>query len=61
MDSLRSFFCSKVKTSSSVTFFLVFFFEGAFVVCLGGGLDVEATGAFSFFFSFFFREDVYNV
>ena len=63
--SLRSFSCSKVSTSSSVTGFLPFFVFGAGAAfdCLGADLDDEATGGvgfsrfsfFSLYFSFPFR------
>ena len=53
IDSLKSFFCSKLRTSSSEMGFLPFFFDDA-LGCLGGALEVDAVGAFSFFSFFFF-------
>ena len=58
--SLRSFFCSKERTSSSAIGRLLFFFvdgfDGAAFAGLGAGFEVEGTGGFSCFgfFSFFF-------
>lgn len=47
IDSLKSFFCSKVNTSSSAMGFLFFFFVCWDFGCFEGALEVEATGGLS--------------